>query len=800
LSVLPLHHTFEFTCGLLLPLASGARIVYLDEVSGERLAAAMKVGQVTAMVGVPALWQLIERRIASQISEKGTAAKFLFDTLLALNRRLGEKMGLDAGRILFGPVHRALGGRLRYLVSGGAALPEETHAFFAGLGLHLTEGYGLTEAAPVLTVAEASPKAKPGQVGKPVPGVEVRIDAPDEKGVGEIVARGPNVMKGYANDEAANRKVFTEDGWLRTGDLGRIDREGRLQIVGRAKEVIVAANGENVYPDDVEAMIGKLPHVSEYTILGFPDGRGGERVACLAVPEPGSEEDHTERIARARESLRVAIRKLPRHARPAIVHFYDAPLPRTATRKVKRREARRILERIVAASEEARRSDERPVLVTEVKRAVASVSGRPIAEIHPHTRLLADLGFESLTFVELVSALDGIAERAHLPPVDAERIMQCETVADLEAVVGELGEAPSPPPTAKREEGHFLLPEPLQKGAKRWMRGIQLGFYDRFMRTKVHGRGNIPQNRNTIVVSNHCSHLDLGLIKYALGPYGKDLVTLGAKDYFFEDWRGHYFRNFTNVVPVDRYGGGKEGLETARRIVERGETLLLFPEGTRSVTGEMQPFRPGCGYLVLDTGVDLLPIHLSGTFESLPKGGVFPTKRDLEVRIGPPLPAARLVEKVRGMPREAAARAIATIARAAVAALRDRKVFDLEAFSVADLSRSEADDPLVDLFHDLKTRFVPGSVEKPVRFYFSLGEKEREKWTVVVDRAHCEIHPGKPEGGVADCVLKTNPAMMSRIVRESYVPSPPEFLSGAVKTNNVALLQTFARIFNLTRS
>ena len=148
LSSLPLHHTFEFSCGLLMPLSLGASIIYLDEVTGEQLSHGLQAGQVTAMVGVPALWQLLERRIKGQIQDQGSLFEAIIDAMLELNRRLGKNAKLDVGRLLFAPIHGRLGGNIKFLISGGAALPPDTQKFFSGLGLHLTEGYGLTEAAP----------------------------------------------------------------------------------------------------------------------------------------------------------------------------------------------------------------------------------------------------------------------------------------------------------------------------------------------------------------------------------------------------------------------------------------------------------------------------------------------------------------------------------------------------------------------------------------------------------------------------------------------------------------------------
>ncbi|HEY0467234.1 MAG TPA: AMP-binding protein, partial [Polyangiaceae bacterium] len=219
LSVLPLHHTFELTCGMLLPLSRGSRIVYLDELNAERLVNGLQVGKITALIGVPALWEMLERRIVARIAEHGALASHVFEFAIELNRSLGKNLGMDTGKLLFGPVHQGLGGHLKFLVSGGAALPQSTHHLFAGLGLHLAEGYGLTEASPVLSVAPGGPRAKPGHVGKAIPGVELKIDSPNAEGVGEVWARGPNVMLGYMRVENPGVLEPPAGGWHDTGDI-----------------------------------------------------------------------------------------------------------------------------------------------------------------------------------------------------------------------------------------------------------------------------------------------------------------------------------------------------------------------------------------------------------------------------------------------------------------------------------------------------------------------------------------------------------------------------------------------------
>ncbi|TMA14709.1 MAG: hypothetical protein E6J85_20905, partial [Deltaproteobacteria bacterium] len=188
LSVLPLHHTFEFSCGLLVPLLVGAEITYLDELTADRLSEALESGRIHALIGVPALWQLLHRRITQELAARPRVVEGMVQGAMALHGELRNRTPFNVGKLLFWPIHRKFGGNLRLLVSGGAALPEEVHKAFHELGLDLTEGYGLTEAAPVLSVTMPRNERRSGNVGPPLPGIEIRIDDPDAEGVGEVIA------------------------------------------------------------------------------------------------------------------------------------------------------------------------------------------------------------------------------------------------------------------------------------------------------------------------------------------------------------------------------------------------------------------------------------------------------------------------------------------------------------------------------------------------------------------------------------------------------------------------------------
>src|SRR5437588_1274505 len=433
LSVLPLHHTFEFSTGFLTPLSRGAQITYLPELSSEHLAQAIKNGHVTGMVGVPALWELLHRRIKNRLHERNKWIGETADLLMRFNAWLRDQTPLNFGQVLFYPIHEGMGGRVRYFISGGSALNEKVQRDFQGLGFTILEGYGLTEASPVLTVTRPENRMLAGTVGKPLPGVQVEIKDPDASGVGEVVARGPNVMLGYFGNEEATREALV-DRWLYTGDLGRLDDEGNLYLVGRSKDIIVDTNGKNVYPDEVEEVYQDSPYIKELSVIGLPDGIG-EKVACMVVP------DHEYDIALSRVDLRQKIEehfrevsaKLPYYKRVKLLHFTDDELPRTATRKVKRREVVQMMQQL----EESTRSASGAAGIEELTgdaawliQIVASVSSRTLDEVSINSRL-GDLGFDSLMFVELAQAVENAGGSLTAP----ERLNEVQDVRELLTVV-----------------------------------------------------------------------------------------------------------------------------------------------------------------------------------------------------------------------------------------------------------------------------------------------------------------------------------------------------------------------------
>ena len=262
LSFLPLHHVFECTVGFLYPVSIGASIAFCTGI--RHIAENLKEYQISVMISVPVLFENMYKKVMKSIEEKGKLKKVKFGMKLG---RITKAVGIDIRRKLFKEVLDNFGGKLRLFVAGAAAFDPEVEKGFNDLGIETYQGYGLTEASPVVA-AEHRTCAKLGSIGRVFPSLEAKIIEPNELGIGELAVRGPSVMLGYYNHI---EKGITDDGWLPTGDLAYIDKDGYIFITGRKKSVIVLKNGKNVYPEEAEALINKIPGVKESFVFGRPD-------------------------------------------------------------------------------------------------------------------------------------------------------------------------------------------------------------------------------------------------------------------------------------------------------------------------------------------------------------------------------------------------------------------------------------------------------------------------------------------------------------------------------------------------
>ncbi|QQS41521.1 MAG: AMP-binding protein [Acidobacteriota bacterium] len=689
LSVLPLHHTFEFSAGFLTPFSNGTQIRYLDDLTSDELTRAIETGHVTGMIGVPALWEMLHRRIKTRFRERGDWFADIADNIIDFNAWIRDNTPFNLGPIVFFPIHEGMGGNMRYLVSGGSALSEKVQKDLHGLGFTILEGYGLTESSPVLTVARPQNELLRGSVGKPLPGVEIKIENQDARGVGEIYARGQNIMAGYYNDEAATEEAL-DDRWLKTGDLGKLDDDGNLYIVGRSKEVIIDSNGKNIYPDEIEDLYSKSKYIKELSVVGLPDEDGGEKIASLVVPDYEYDIALTRAATnkKVEEHFREVSASLPFFKRVKVLRLTPFELPRTATRKVKRREVVEMLEVLEGRAKkktkiEAESKGDSNLLW--LRKIVASVSNNPLADVQIDSRL-SDLGFDSLMFVELQAAVEDGGGRV-LNPDELDEVQDVrELLAAVQRVDKSKRIADEPKVNDKKDEEDIHIPEIVKFVGNRIVTFAQKQLYETVLETTVEGRSNIPPHTNFIVSSNHASHLDMGLVKYALGEDVADqTVAVAAADYWFDTkYKRAYMNNFTTLVPIERSGSLRQSLRHVTQILKEGYNALIFPEGTRSVTGEIAEFKPVIGYLALNDKIGILPIYLSGTYEAFPKGMTVPKRESIGSKIGAKigrlLSYEELAEMTDGVPRSEAYRLIAARVQHEVENLRDgtRREFDVK--------------------------------------------------------------------------------------------------------------------------
>jgi long-chain acyl-CoA synthetase len=710
LSVLPMHHTFEFSAGFLTPFSNGTQITYLDDLTAEELTHAIENGHVTGMVGVPALWEMLHRRIKSRLRERGDWIADAADNLIEFNAWIRDNTPFNFGPIVFFPIHQGMGGKMRYLISGGSALSEKVQKDLHGLGFTVLEGYGLTESSPVLTVSRPGNKLLRGSVGKPLPGVEVKIESPDENGVGEVLARGQNIMLGYYNNDEATEAVL-QDRWLKTGDLGRIDSDGNLFIVGRSKDVIIDSNGKNIYPDEIEDLYSKSGYIKEMSVVGLQDDDGGEKISALVVPNY----EYDIALARAEVNKKVEAHfrevsaSIPFFKRIKVLHVTPFELPRTATRKVKRPE---VVEMLQAMEERAKTKTKAAVdsksddNVLWIRKVVASVSNRPLSDVVIEDKL-SDLGFDSLMFVELQAAVEDAGGRVLSP----DALNEVQTVRELLTAVQRVDKskrlADEPKIDEKKDDEEIVIPSVIRRVGNAIVDLAQETLYEGVLDTTIDGGSNVPQHVNFIVAPNHTSHIDTGLVKKALGKeVAEQTVAVAAADYWFDTkYKRAYMNNFTTLVPIERTGSLRQSLRHVTRILNEGYNALIFPEGGRQESGQIAEFKPIIGYLALNQKIGILPIYIWGTYDAFPKGTVIPKGSSIGAKVGAKvghfLEYDELAEMVGGVPNTEAYRLIAARVQHEIENMRDgkRDKFDVAAVRKAwkaERRRSRKQEPVID--------------------------------------------------------------------------------------------------------
>jgi long-chain acyl-CoA synthetase len=692
LGVLPLYHALALVANLLLPLSIGGRVVYLETLNSNELMRALEERGITALCCVPQFFYLIHERVRQQVAAAGGAQRAAFRLLLGLNAAL-RRAGINPGPRLFARVHRALGPCMRLLVTGGSRFDPAIGRELYAMGFNILQAYGLTECTGGATVLRPDDPAV-DTVGQPIWGVEVKIGPRGEAGKGaggeavaesdgevvperdgEVMIRGPVVMQGYYNRPDATAETL-RDGWLMTGDLGVIDARGRVRITGRKKEIIVLSSGKNIYPEEIEARYLQSPYIKELCVMGLerPGEPAAERLHAVVVPNQDVMRE--KKVVNMRETLRFEMESLgvalPSHKRVLSFDVWTEELPRTTTRKLKRFEiAARAHERAAESAADASgragagrvlsESDSAWAALPEVARALEVISraGKEKGPVHPDANIELEMGLDSMERVELLTHLEEMFGNV----VSDEARQKIYTVRELvEAVLPKEPGGAAGSARAGDAWGRLLaagpggVPEddPLLQGLlePRPVTSTALFFGARLLRAmgsvlfglRITGTENFPREGPFLLSPNHQGFLDMFLLAGALPrDVFRRMFFVGASEYYSTPLRRRVARA-VHVIPVDADANLVRAMQAGAFGLRHGKVLVLFPEGERSVDGEIKTFKKGAAILSLHLRAPIVPVAIRGSFEFWPRARGFQWRRCLpgqghiRIAIGAPIP------------------------------------------------------------------------------------------------------------------------------------------------------------------
>jgi long-chain acyl-CoA synthetase len=689
LDLLPLSHMFGQSSGLFVPVMFEGAAAFTSDLSPGALMEMCRRERISVLIGVPRMLANLrhetERELAGSV----------------VRPRLRGLTGALESWLRYRRVHARLGWKFWALVVGGAPLGRELEDFWRWLGFVVVQGYGLTEASPVVAVNHPF-HARRGSIGAALAGQEIRL-APD----GEILVRGPSVVNEYfagtqsaparaagaagSSDPARAARLAVEtpqgdesaDGWLHTGDIADMDAEGHLYYRGRKKEMIVRPDGLNVYPQDVEAVLNRLPGVKESVVVGL-DRNGEERIHAAVMLQTGA-------TVALEEFVREANRQLEAHQRIQSWSLWpEEDFPRTAsTMKIRRAEVAR---RVAAGPEGAKPSGQAGA--TGIEALLAEITGRDAGTLADGDRLEEDLGLSSLERVELMAQI----ESRYNVEADEERFAAIATIGELRqwlrdaeaeaaprsaAETGTARQAPRAPPDADASAASgeaqtrlppAIVPERRETAAPafltqpRWTRWLPVAFaravlqdlailpmVRELVRLKVEGLEHLAAIDTAVIfAANHCSHFDTAVIAGALPRrWRRRLAPAMSQDFFRplfdrrrfgreEFWKagGQFLLacGLFNAYPLpQKMGGTRRALRYTGELIDRGYCPLVFPEGERSVTGRMLPFKSGIGLMARRLNVAVVPLHLEGVYEVYSVHHEWPAPGLVTARFGRPL-------------------------------------------------------------------------------------------------------------------------------------------------------------------
>lgn len=599
--LLPVHHILPLMGTVIIPIVFGGGVAICPSLSGPDIMDTLCRGKVAIFIGVPRLWQTLYSGIKKKI-DSSAVTRTLFKICGKVNNR-------SLSRFVFQSVRKKMGGNIQYCVSGGAALDKEIGNGLRTLGLDVLEGYGMTETAPIICFTRPD-DIIPGCVGLPLPSVKCKVVN------GELLAKGNNVMLGYYNRPEETAAVLDADGYIHTGDLATIDEKGRVYITGRTKEIIVLSNGKNVQPAEIEYKLEKYAtQVKEVAVT-----QDGDMLCAIIVPQPQWANGKTDAVIEQelkREVIEPYNRSTTNYKKIMNIFVYHNDLPRTKLDKLQRFKLKDIIagkaDKPTAKNDatDAEMSKELVILKNYIEQE-KKITVRPTDHIE------TDLAFDSLDMV----GLQGFIEQTFGMQLNADSMV---TFRDIQAIADFIAKQKTRSEVENIDWNILLnsdttklqLPETsalLTTGAKFFK-----GSFKMYNRLTVIGKENIPAKGPFIIAPNHQSVLD--------GPLATTGMTSSQiKECYFYATEEHvqnstlkYLARNNNIILMERKSL-KDSIMKLAQVLKMGKNIIIFPEGSRTHTGEVGTFKKTFAILSKELNVPILPVVISGAYEALPRG------------------------------------------------------------------------------------------------------------------------------------------------------------------------------------
>ena len=628
LNLLPLSHVFGQFMGIFVPQLLAGEVFFQDSLNPSEIIEAVKKHRISVIVSVPRVLDTLRNKIERDYEARGEGDSFKRNLQAAENQHFLKRWWT------FRRVHRQFGWKFWSLLSGGAALSTETEAFWRRLGYAVVQGYGMTEAAALITVNHPFNLSR-RSIGKTLPGHEVKLD---ERG--EILVRGENVSPGYWG--GGLRPITNDEGWLRTGDVGELDAQGNLYFKSRKKDVIVTAAGLNIYPDDLEAALNSQPEIRDSAVIGMETPQGCEPFAVILLRNEDA--DPAAVVKRANETLS------PYQQIRRWTVWPEEDFPRTPTQKIRKPV---VMEKMkdwsVAGGAGAApvTGDGQRAPSSFILNAVARVSGESLEQVDPSANLEMDLKLDSLGRVELLGAL----EDHYQVDIDEAAFTAATTVGDIEKMIRK---------GARETAVRYEYPHWAQRFPATWIRFVV--FYlvilplTRWMsRATVIGKERLNDVGGPVLfIANHITMADAALILLAVPGRFQRKLAVAMEGEVLRAWRhppagtGWFQRlislaqyvlvvSLFNVFPLPQKSGFRKSFEFAGETMDRGYSVLVFPEGARTKDGEMKPFMEGIGLLAKKLNVHIVPANIHGLYELKKARRKFARAGQITITIGEPV-------------------------------------------------------------------------------------------------------------------------------------------------------------------